>query len=182
MRNTIRSARCMRCSSTRRARIHRRIRGSADRCGQRDLDRDRERGARDPGAAAQPDERMRSSRPTRRARRIAVTIYDEIRTSWGRRFPDTLGDDALDVLVTPVRTMRRALLRSAPHGSTARRDRARDIRADEGRREAPADRLLMARARQLKPGSCAAQCQRVSRGARHARRRRETLQRPSASG
>ncbi|WP_205190359.1 AAA family ATPase, partial [Burkholderia sp. LMG 13014] len=32
------------------------------------------------------------------ARRIAQTIYDEIRTShaWGRRFPDTLGDDALD--------------------------------------------------------------------------------------
>ena len=71
------------------------------------------------------------------ARRIAQTIYDEIRTShaWGRRFPDTLGDDALDVLAaTPPRTMRRALLRAFGAARLDGRDAIgpRDIRADEG--------------------------------------------------
>lgn len=71
------------------------------------------------------------------ARRIAQTIYDEIRSShaWGRRFPDTLGDDALDVLAaTPPRTMRRALLHAFGAARLDGRDAIgpRDIRADEG--------------------------------------------------
>lgn len=71
------------------------------------------------------------------ARRIAQTIYDEIRNAhaWGRRFPETLGDAALDVLAaTPPRTMRRALLHAFGAARLDGRDEveARDIRADEG--------------------------------------------------
>ncbi|MBF5014141.1 AAA family ATPase [Burkholderia pseudomultivorans] len=71
------------------------------------------------------------------ARRIAQTIYDEIRGShaWGRRFPDLLGDAALDVLAaTPPRTMRRALLHAFGAARLDGRDaiEPRDIRADEG--------------------------------------------------
>ncbi|KVE33457.1 AAA family ATPase [Burkholderia sp. TSV86] len=60
------------------------------------------------------------------ARRIAQTIYMEIRNAhaWGRRFPETLGDDALDVLAAmPPRTMRRTLL----HAFGAARLDGRDI-------------------------------------------------------
>ena len=71
------------------------------------------------------------------ARRIAQTIYDEIRTShaWGQRFPDTLDDDALDMLAaTPPRTMRRALLHAFGAARLDGRDviAPSDIRADEG--------------------------------------------------
>ena len=47
------------------------------------------------------------------ARRIAQAIYDEIRCThvWGQRFPDTLGDDALDALAqASPRDMRRAIV------------------------------------------------------------------------
>ena len=115
------------------------------------------------------------------ARRIAQTIYDEIRTShaWGRRFPDTLGDDALDVLAaTPPRTMRRALLHAF---GAARLDGAtRSGRATSGPTKAPrsagrsaSDRAARARHR---PGRARRAVPRVVPcGARHARRRRETL-------
>ena len=180
----IRSARRAVCvaRARHRARIHRRIRGSADRCGQRDLDRDRERGARDPGAAAQPDERVRD-RAARRGRR-APDRADDLRRDphvacVGRRFPDTLGDDALDVLAaTPrARCAARCCTRSAPHGSTGA---TRSGRATSGPTKAPRSAGRSAsierRAHATKAGAVrAAQCRESPCGARHARRRRETL-------
>jgi ATP-dependent Lon protease len=69
------------------------------------------------------------------ARRIAQSIYTEIRAAhgWGQRFPDSLGDDALDVLAHALpRDMRRAIL----HGfGTARVDGRDEVRADDLRLE-----------------------------------------------
>jgi ATP-dependent Lon protease len=71
------------------------------------------------------------------ARRIAQAIYGEIRGAhaWGLRFPETLGEAALDALAAvPPRVMRRALLHAF---GAARLDgraavEARDIRAEAG--------------------------------------------------
>ncbi|MFX1735634.1 AAA family ATPase [Paraburkholderia sp. A1RI_3L] len=73
------------------------------------------------------------------ARRIAQSIYDEIRSahSWGERFPAVLGDDPLDALAkASPREMRRAILNAF---GTARIDgrhevQARDVRLDYGSR------------------------------------------------
>ncbi|WJF90188.1 AAA family ATPase [Paraburkholderia bonniea] len=76
------------------------------------------------------------------ARRIAQTIYAEIRLAhgWGARFPEQLGDSALDVLIqASPRTMRRALLNGFGAARIASRDAisADDIRLDSGARRKP---------------------------------------------
>lgn len=69
------------------------------------------------------------------ARRIAQAIYEEIRSAhgWGLRFPEALGEDALEVLArASPRDMRRAIL----HGfGTARVDGRDEIRGDDIRLE-----------------------------------------------
>jgi ATP-dependent Lon protease len=76
------------------------------------------------------------------ARRIAQTIYDEIRCAhnWGLRFPAQLGDDALDVLQgASPREMRRAILNGFGAARIDGRDAiaAADIRLDYGCRRKP---------------------------------------------
>ncbi|WP_116138255.1 AAA family ATPase [Trinickia diaoshuihuensis] len=76
------------------------------------------------------------------ARRIAQTIYDEVRTAhgWGRRFPERLGDDALEALSrASPRDMRRAILHAFGEARIDGRDvvRADDIRPERGARRRP---------------------------------------------
>ncbi len=76
------------------------------------------------------------------ARRIAQTIYDEIRSAhaWGQRFPVTLSDASLNVLATtPPRTMRRALLHAFGAARLDERDaiEPHDIRVEDGVRRRP---------------------------------------------
>jgi len=76
------------------------------------------------------------------ARRIAQAIYDEIRSAhnWGLRFPEVLGDDALDALrLASPREMRRAMLNGFGSARIAGRDQIEsgDIRLDYGNRRKP---------------------------------------------
>ncbi|HEY4297026.1 MAG TPA: AAA family ATPase, partial [Paraburkholderia sp.] len=76
------------------------------------------------------------------ARRIAQSIYDEIRSahSWGLRFPEELGEAALDALKpASPREMRRAILNGFGAARIDGRDRieAADIRLDYGNRRKP---------------------------------------------
>ncbi|HEX7934686.1 MAG TPA: AAA family ATPase [Paraburkholderia sp.] len=76
------------------------------------------------------------------ARRIAQSIYVEIRGAhnWGLRFPELLGDDALDALKhASPREMRRAILNGFGAARIDGRDRigAVDIRLDHGSRRRP---------------------------------------------
>jgi ATP-dependent Lon protease len=76
------------------------------------------------------------------ARRIAQSIYAEIRGghNWGLRFPELLGDDALDALKrASPREMRRAILNGFGAARIGGRDRigADDIRLDHGSRRRP---------------------------------------------
>jgi ATP-dependent Lon protease len=76
------------------------------------------------------------------ARRIAQAIYHEIRAAhgWGLRFPERLGDGALDVLAAgSPREMRRAILNGFGSARIASRDQieAQDIRLDHGARRKP---------------------------------------------
>jgi ATP-dependent Lon protease len=76
------------------------------------------------------------------ARRIAQAIYDEIRSAhnWGLRFPELLGDAALDALkLASPREMRRAMLNGFGAARIAGRDRieASDIRLDYGNGRKP---------------------------------------------
>ena len=76
------------------------------------------------------------------ALRIAQTIYDEVRTAhdWGRRFPERLGEDALDALSrASPRDMRRAILHAFGEARIDGRDvvRASDIRPERGVRRRP---------------------------------------------
>jgi ATP-dependent Lon protease len=76
------------------------------------------------------------------ARRIAQAIYDEIRCAhnWGLRFPEVLGDDALDALMrASPREMRRAILNGFGAARIDGRDHveAGDIRLDYGNRRKP---------------------------------------------
>jgi ATP-dependent Lon protease len=76
------------------------------------------------------------------ARRIAQAIYDEIRCAhnWGLRFPDVLGDAALDALMrASPREMRRAILNGFGAARIDGRDyvEAGDIRLDHGNRRKP---------------------------------------------
>jgi ATP-dependent Lon protease len=76
------------------------------------------------------------------ARRIAQSIYDEIRSAhgWGLRFPGELGDAALDALKhASPREMRRAILNGFGAARIDGRDwiGADDIRLDYGNRRKP---------------------------------------------
>jgi ATP-dependent Lon protease len=76
------------------------------------------------------------------ARRIAQSIYDEIRCAhaWGLRFPAELGDAALDALkLASPREMRRAILNGFGAARINGRDwiGADDIRLDYGSRRKP---------------------------------------------
>jgi ATP-dependent Lon protease len=76
------------------------------------------------------------------ARRIAQSIYDEIRSAhgWGLRFPGKLGDAALDALKhASPREMRRAILNGFGAARIDGRDwiGADDIRLDYGNRRKP---------------------------------------------
>lgn len=76
------------------------------------------------------------------ARRIAQSIYDEIRSAhnWGLRFPETLGDAALEALKqASPRAMRRAILNGFGAARIDGRDsiEAGDIRLDYGNRRKP---------------------------------------------
>ncbi|MFM0059696.1 AAA family ATPase [Paraburkholderia phytofirmans] len=76
------------------------------------------------------------------ARRIAQAIYDEIRNAhnWGLRFPEVLGDDALDALMrASPREMRRAILNGFGAARIDGRNHveAGDIRLDHGNRRKP---------------------------------------------
>ncbi|HEV3424691.1 MAG TPA: AAA family ATPase [Paraburkholderia sp.] len=76
------------------------------------------------------------------ARRIAQSIYDEIRSAhnWGLRFPAELGDAALDALKqASPREMRRAILNGFGAARIGGRDwiGADDIRLDYGSRRKP---------------------------------------------
>ena len=76
------------------------------------------------------------------AKRIAQSIYDEIRSAhgWGRRFPDALGEDTLDALAqASPREMRRAILNGFGAARVAGRDQVRpdDIRLEYGTRRRP---------------------------------------------
>lgn len=76
------------------------------------------------------------------ARRIAQSIYDEIRGAhnWGLRFPETLGDATLDALKrASPREMRRAILNGFGAARIAGRDQIEpaDIRLDYGNRRKP---------------------------------------------
>ncbi|HEY3599505.1 MAG TPA: AAA family ATPase [Paraburkholderia sp.] len=76
------------------------------------------------------------------ARRIAQSIYDEIRSAhgWGERFPAVLGDPALDALqLASPREMRRAILNGFGAARIGRRDQigADDIRLDYNSRRKP---------------------------------------------
>jgi ATP-dependent Lon protease len=76
------------------------------------------------------------------ARRIAHSIYDEIRAthSWGQRFPVKLNDDALDALArASPRDMRRAILHAFGTARVAGRDEVRvdDIRLERGALKRP---------------------------------------------
>jgi ATP-dependent Lon protease len=65
------------------------------------------------------------------ARRIAQSIYHEIRTAhaWGARFPETLGDAPLDALTqASPRVMRRAMLNAF---GNARIDNRHEVRAQD---------------------------------------------------
>jgi len=74
------------------------------------------------------------------ARRIAQSIYDEIRNShvWGRRFPETLGDAPLEALTrASPRAMRRAMLNAFGNARIDGRHHveARDIQLDHTARK-----------------------------------------------
>jgi ATP-dependent Lon protease len=76
------------------------------------------------------------------ARRIAQAIYGEIRAAhnWGLRFPEVLGNDALDALTkASPREMRRAMLNGFGSARIAGRDQieADDICVDYGNRRKP---------------------------------------------
>lgn len=76
------------------------------------------------------------------ARRIAQTIYEEIRGAhnWGQRFPAQLGEDPLDALSrASPRDMRRTLLHAFGTARVDGRDfvRADDIRPERGARRRP---------------------------------------------
>jgi ATP-dependent Lon protease len=76
------------------------------------------------------------------ARRIAQSIYDEIRSAhvWGQRFPTTLADDTLDALAqASPRDMRRAILNGFGAARVAGRDHVSpgDIRLEHGTRRKP---------------------------------------------
>ena len=76
------------------------------------------------------------------ARRIAQSIYDEIRSAhaWGQRFPAELGDLTLDALArASPREMRRAILNGFGAARISGRDHiaADDIRLDHAARRKP---------------------------------------------
>jgi ATP-dependent Lon protease len=76
------------------------------------------------------------------ARRIAQSIYDEIRSAhgWGQRFPAELADDTLDVLAqASPRDMRRAILNGFGNARVGGRDQVspEDIRLEHGTRRRP---------------------------------------------
>jgi ATP-dependent Lon protease len=76
------------------------------------------------------------------ARRIAQSIYDEIRSAhvWGQRFPAELGDLTLDALTrASPREMRRAILNGFGAARISGRDHiaADDIRLDHAARRKP---------------------------------------------
>ncbi|TKC89303.1 AAA family ATPase [Trinickia terrae] len=76
------------------------------------------------------------------ARRIAQSIYDEIRSAhgWGQRFPAQLADDTLDTLANASpRDMRRAILNGFGTARVAGRDQVQpgDIRLEYGTRRKP---------------------------------------------